>query len=72
MKFPSFTFSNVMKYMGIAMALVYVVVGAVVLSGSEKFFQIPRPYAMPIGLALVGYGLFRGYRLYAKHNKKES
>jgi len=72
MKSSCVTFSEVMKYVSIAMALIYVVVGILVLSGSEKFFQIPKPYSLPIGLTLLGYGLFRGYRLYTKYNRKES
>jgi hypothetical protein len=72
MKSSRVTFAIVMKYVGIGMALIYVVVGILVLSGSETFFQIPKPYITPIGLALVGYGLFRGYRLYTKYNREES
>lgn len=72
MKSSRVTFAKILKYVGVGMALIYVVVGIVVLSGSEKFFQIPKPYITPIGLALLGYGLFRGYRLYTKYNRKES
>jgi hypothetical protein len=72
MKFTHITFANAMKYIGIGMALIYIAAGILVLSGSEKFFQIPKDYVTPIGIALLGYGLFRGYRVYTKYNRKES
>jgi hypothetical protein len=72
MKSMRITFSDIMKYAGVGIALLYMIVGILLLLGSGKFFQVPEPYRLPIGLALLGYGLFRGYRLFKKYNRKKS
>jgi len=65
---PKFSkFNLVMKYFGIIMALVYVIVGVLVIMHSSTLFNIPSPYSLPIGLMLVAYGAFRGYRVYTKY-----
>ena len=66
------TFDIVMKYVGILMATIYVVAGLTVLLWSREFFNIPKPYVVPLGIALTAYGIFRGYRLYQKYFKKRS
>lgn len=66
------TFEIVMKYIGILMALIYVATGIMVLHRSRELFNIPRPYIVPLGIGLMSYGLFRGYRLYQKYFKKPS
>jgi len=66
------TFEIVMKYLGILMAMIYVTVGITVLYRSRELFNIPDPYIMPLGIGLMSYGSFRGYRLYQKYFKKSS
>ena len=66
-KYNMTTFESVMKYFGILMALVYVAAGIAVLLQSHDLFNIPPLYAVPLGISLIGYGAFRGYRLYQKY-----
>jgi hypothetical protein len=66
------TFEIVMKYLGILMALIYVITGITVVYRSRELFNIPQPYVVPMGIGLISYGLFRGYRLYNKYFKKSS
>ena len=64
------TFDLAMKYLGILMAAVYVGAGITVLIRSRELANIPRPYILPLGIALTAYGIFRGYRLYQKYFTK--
>lgn len=64
------TFEVVMKYLGVLMAVIYVVGGAIVLVRSQTLTSIQEPYATPLGAALMAYGFFRGYRLYQRYFKK--
>ncbi|HEX6226633.1 MAG TPA: hypothetical protein VFZ52_19565 [Chryseolinea sp.] len=64
------TFEVVMKYLGILMAVIYVVGGVTVLVRSQTLTSIPEAYSTPLGAALMAYGLFRGYRLYQRYFKK--
>ena len=66
------TFEIVMKYLGILMALIYVATGITVVYRSRELFNIPQPYVVPLGIGMISYGLFRGYRLYNKYFKKSS
>jgi hypothetical protein len=59
-----------MKYMGIAMSAIYVILGAVVLDGNNRLFNLPRAYALILGSILILYGLFRGYRIYQKYYRE--
>jgi hypothetical protein len=63
-------FENVLRALGIVMALAYVAVGAAVLFQPEAYFSIPKPLVLPVGIALLCYGLFRSYRLYIKYFKR--
>ncbi len=58
---------NLMRYLGFLMSLVYVFVGSAVVWRSEELFNIPGKYALPLGGLLIGYGVFRAYRLYQKY-----
>jgi hypothetical protein len=62
------TSKRILKYFGLAMPLLYVLAGILVLSGSAT--AIPTDYVLTIGIALLGYGLFRGYRIRQKHFQK--
>ena len=63
-------FEVILKYLAFTMALLYVVAGIAVLFWSSLLFDIPSAYVLPIGLALLGYGLFLIYRLYLKYYRK--
>lgn len=65
-------FEVVMKYLGILMAFIYVTAGVTVMLRSRELFNIPQPYIVPIGIGLMSYGIFRGYRLYQKYFKRRS
>ena len=65
-------FERIMKYAGIMMALIYVAAGITVLLRSHSLFILPNQYAVPLGLCLIGYGAFRGYRLYQKYFQKST
>jgi hypothetical protein len=63
-------FDVVMKYAGILMSSIYVLAGIAVLSRSRELFNLPQQYVVPLGLALILYGVFRGFRLYQKYFRK--
>jgi hypothetical protein len=58
-----------LKYLGILMALTYIAAGLAVLLNGSTTLSIPRPFIMPVGTALLAYGLYRSYRLYLKYFK---
>jgi hypothetical protein len=58
--------NDVMKYVGIVMALLYVGLGIAILVGQNNFFNIQSKYIFPLGAMLIVYGLFRAYRIYQK------
>lgn len=55
---------KVMKYLGIFTTIIYIGMGIVVLVSSNKLFNIPERYSLPLGSLLLVYGLFRAYRVY--------
>jgi hypothetical protein len=61
------TFEVVMKYLGLLMAFIYLTVGVTVMLGSRELLNMPEPYIVLLGLGLISYGVFRGYRLYVKY-----
>jgi hypothetical protein len=65
-------FEIAMKYLGILMALIYVTAGMTILLRPQDVFNLSKPYSMLLGIGLMTYGLFRGYRLYHKYFKKSS
>lgn len=58
-----------LKYLGISMAVIYVTTGVAVIVSSRESSAIPKPYVVPLGIGLLAYGIFRGYRLYQKYFK---
>jgi len=56
----------VSKYFSALMSVIYVLVGAGLAWGTG-FFRVPSAYALPMGIFLILYGLFRGYRVYQKY-----
>jgi hypothetical protein len=49
------------------MSLVYIMLGSAMLGNSPFFKDIPRNYTLIVGVAMIGYGCFRGYRVYQKY-----
>ena len=62
--------NDIMKYIGIVMALLYVGLGIAVLVSPGNLFNIPSKYIFPLGTLLIVYGLFRAYRIYQKGIKE--
>jgi hypothetical protein len=58
---------SVTKYFALFMSLIYLMLGAVMLSGSPLFSNIPRKYTLTVGVIMIVYGLVRGYRTYQKY-----
>lgn len=65
----SSTIDIFIKYLSVLMVIVYVVLGILVLMGGGNFISVPDHYMLPVGLALLGYGLFRSYRVYVLYFK---
>jgi hypothetical protein len=57
------------KYMSILMVILYVALGLLVLAGGGSLINVPDHYVLPIGTALLGYGIFRSYRIYVLYFK---
>ena len=64
------TFGLIMKGLEIVMAIVYIAMGILVIWRSTGLFNIPHQYILPLGGALIAYGLFRAYRVYSRHFRK--
>jgi hypothetical protein len=62
-------FSVIMKYLEIGMAIVYIIVGALIVWRSAEL-NISNQYSLPLGSMLGVYGMFRVYRVYQKYFKK--
>jgi hypothetical protein len=52
---------------GYVVAMIYVALGLAVFLQSGKLIQVPAGYSTPLGLVLIFYGIFRGYRSYQKN-----
>jgi hypothetical protein len=50
-----------MKYMGLAMAVIYVGAGIALLVRAGSSLRIPTQYTIPLGIVLILYGAYRGY-----------
>lgn len=66
---PAAPFEMIMKYLGLAMAVVYVVIGVAIVWRADEMFRLPSNYSLPLGCLLIIYGLFRGYGVYRKYFK---
>lgn len=58
-----------LKYLGILMALTYIAAGLTVLLNGSVILSMPKPFIVPVGTALLAYGVYRSYRLYHKYFK---
>jgi hypothetical protein len=50
-----------MKYLGLAMAVIYVGAGIALLIRAGRSLAIPTQYTIPLGIVLIAYGAYRGY-----------
>jgi hypothetical protein len=66
------TMETIMKYLGMVMAVLYLIIGIVVLQNDSRLFRLPESYSLIFGIVLILYGLFRGYRIYQRYYRKEA
>jgi hypothetical protein len=59
-------YQSVLKYFEGLMAVVYLVLGIVFLWKANVLFNIPPHYAIPFGVVMIAYSIFRGYQVYQK------
>lgn len=60
----------VVKYLAVIMALAYVVIGALLIARSGSMVNITGKYTVPLGVILIGYGIFRCYKTYQRYFQK--
>lgn len=64
-------YEAVMKYVGMAVAIVYIVMGiAIAIRSQDHIFNLSPAYSLTLGILLILYGIFRGYRVYTRHFHK--
>jgi hypothetical protein len=63
-------FEVVMKYVGVAVAIIYVCMGIAIALRSQEIFGISGKYSIALGGLLIVYGIFRGYRVFSRHFQK--
>lgn len=51
-----------MHYFSLVMILVYLATGFAVLMAPAVFAEVPKIHKLPLGLLLIGYGVFRLYK----------
>lgn len=62
-------FDAVIKYLAGAMAVLYIVIGTAILLRTPVFLNLPGRYSWLLGLLLIVYGVFRGYKVYQRYFK---
>lgn len=61
----------VMKYVGMTVAIIYIVMGiAIVIRSQDHIFNLSPAYSITFGVLLILYGIFRVYRVYSRHFQK--
>jgi hypothetical protein len=56
--------NGVFKYFGILMAVVYVAFGlGIIFNPNDIFRKIPPQYSLPLGILMIAYGVYRGFRV---------
>ena len=69
-KYKVTPFEAAMKYVGLVMAIVYIGLGIAITLNSKELFKISSAYAPALGVILIVYGVFRGYRVFSKYFQK--
>lgn len=65
--------NGVMKYVGLTVAVIYLLIGIAIVSRSEvaefiqEQFNISRQYTIALGVVLMAYGAFRAYRVFNRY-----
>ena len=59
----------VIKYFGIIMAAAYICIGAALITRPD-LININGAYALPLGILLIAYGLFRAFKVYQRYFQK--
>jgi hypothetical protein len=54
----------VTKVFRIVMVVLYVIVGTTIIFKAKSIGNIPSSYALILGVFLIFYGLFRGYKIF--------
>jgi hypothetical protein len=54
----------VTKGFRIVMVVLYVIVGTTIIFKAQNIGNIPSSYALILGVFLIVYGLFRGYKVF--------
>lgn len=62
---------HAMKYFGALMAVMYLVAGVALVWALWQPRAFSREYQLVLGVMLMGYGFFRGYRFYQKIMKPD-
>ena len=62
-------FNAVIKYLAGAMAVLYIGVGTAILLQAPMFANLSGHYSWLLGILLIVYGLFRGYKVYQRYFK---
>lgn len=62
-------FDAVIKYLAGAMAVLYIGVGTAMLLQAPMFANLSGRYSWLLGMLLIVYGLFRGYKVYQRYFK---
>jgi phosphatidylserine synthase len=63
----------VMKYVGLTVAIIYLMIGIAIVSRSEvaefiqEQFSISRQYTIALSVVLIAYGAFRAYRVFNRY-----
>jgi hypothetical protein len=65
------TFQNLLKYFGLLMVVVYIGAGVLLLLPGAQLSFLSRGSRLFLGIALIVYGVFRGWRSY-KNIKNEN
>ena len=60
----------VMKYVGVAVAIIYVAMGIAIALRSEEMFNLSSKYSLALGGLLIAYGIYRGYRVFSRYFHK--
>jgi hypothetical protein len=58
-----------MKYLGLAMAVIYIGAGVALLIKAGDSLRIPTQYTIPLGIVLIAYGAYRGYNSFKNYHE---
>lgn len=62
---------KLMKYLGVLMALAYVVLGIGMLTLIHEVLVISKVHAYALSLIFISFGIYRALRIYRQHYQSE-